>query len=97
MMRKKTQMTFASSGVFEQDDAENWAEIQRVLRGTKSRQTKFNNMIGAGEESDPSGDYPGRTDRAQSEAASREFYAHWRDLMLAPSPDETAAMREAAE
>ncbi|MBH5323483.1 aromatic ring-hydroxylating oxygenase subunit alpha [Aurantiacibacter sediminis] len=82
--RIKTQMTFASSGVFEQDDAENWTEIQRVLRGTKARKTLFNNMIGANESKDPSGKYPGRTDRAQSEAASREFYSWWRDLMLQP-------------
>ncbi|MEM9840386.1 MAG: aromatic ring-hydroxylating dioxygenase subunit alpha, partial [Pseudomonadota bacterium] len=69
-------------------DAENWAEIQRVLRGSKARRTKLNNQIGLGQLTDESGTYPGTTDAAISEAGSRGFYAHWRDLMLKPMPRE---------
>ena len=81
-MRRRTQFTFASSGVFEQDDAENWAEVQRLLRGAKARASVFNNQIGAGQDADPAGVYPGVTDEAMSEAAARGFYARWRDMMM---------------
>jgi phenylpropionate dioxygenase-like ring-hydroxylating dioxygenase large terminal subunit len=81
-MRRVTQATFASSGIFEQDDAENWAEVQRTLKGMVGQRSLFNNQIGAGEEIDPEGVYPGVTDQAISESAARGLYAHWRDLML---------------
>lgn len=87
-IRLRNQMSFGSSGIFEQDDAENWVEIQRVLRGPKARRTKLNNQIGAGELADETGMYPGTSDRPHSEAASREFYGHWRDLMLTPMEGE---------
>ncbi|MFY9351049.1 MAG: aromatic ring-hydroxylating dioxygenase subunit alpha [Sphingobium sp.] len=80
--RLQTQFTFASSGVFEQDDAENWAEVQRALRGPMGRSAVFNNQIGRGESRDPDGIFPGTTDFAMSEAAARGFYAHWQKLML---------------
>ncbi|MEQ9587360.1 MAG: aromatic ring-hydroxylating dioxygenase subunit alpha [Parvibaculaceae bacterium] len=84
IMRVRTQMSFATSGIFEQDDAENWAEIQRALRGPKSRTTLFNNQLGQGEDVDTSGTYPGESDQPVSESASRGFYAQWRTLMQTP-------------
>jgi 3-phenylpropionate/trans-cinnamate dioxygenase alpha subunit len=81
--RRQTQFTFGSSGVFEQDDAENWAEIQRSFNGPVARRTPMNNQVGLGQSNDPDGLYPGQTDYVMSESAARGFYRRWRDLMMA--------------
>lgn len=86
-LRLSTLQTFGSSGVFEQDDAENWSEIMRVLDGHISRQTNLHIGLGQDQESDPESKAPGTTDFVLSEAAARSFYGRWaRMLETGPVP-----------
>jgi phenylpropionate dioxygenase-like ring-hydroxylating dioxygenase large terminal subunit len=72
--------TFSPAGIFEQDDGENWAEIQRILSGSQARRGRLNVQMGKGHEfEDP--EYPGRINRVYSETAARSFYAHWLRLL----------------
>jgi len=83
--RKVYVQTFGSSGMFEQDDTENW-EMQ--TRGSLSslsfdRPVILNYAMGMGRE--PLRDFPGPGvvyDGKYSEAAARGFYQHWLDLMV---------------
>jgi hypothetical protein len=85
-LRKSTLRTFGSSGVFEQDDAENWAEVTRSLRGARAGETWFNLSLGGGQDQDPEGRAPGVTDTVLSEAAARSFYGRWARLLEAGPP-----------
>ncbi len=74
--------TFSASGVFEQDDGENWASIQGVVEGYVARGTKFNALMGSGYESLAHPDYPEcfpkNMSSCFSEEAGRKFYIEWR-------------------
>lgn len=84
-LRKTTLRTFGTSGMFEQDDSENWTEIMRALKGAEARQTRFHLGLGLGQSTDPDGKAPGKTDDLLSEAAARAFYGRWAQ-MLADGP-----------
>ncbi|HMN78978.1 MAG TPA: aromatic ring-hydroxylating dioxygenase subunit alpha [Burkholderiaceae bacterium] len=89
--------TFGPAGILEQDDLENWVEIQKVLRGTKARQTQFCAQMGRGHDViDPAG-YKGRTSYVMSEMAARGFYGHWKDMMLAESWPQLQQRRRGAQ
>ena len=62
--------SFSASGVFEQDDGENWVMIQDVLRGYKARQTRFNATMGKGRAGDHD-ELPGVIGHVYSEEAAR--------------------------
>ncbi len=80
--------TFSAGGVFEQDDGENWVEIQRVLRGHKSRSTRFNVAMGKGHAGRDNPDFPGITNYVYGEEAARGFYQHWARMLAAADWDE---------
>uniref|UniRef100_UPI002354F10D aromatic ring-hydroxylating dioxygenase subunit alpha n=1 Tax=Nevskia ramosa TaxID=64002 RepID=UPI002354F10D len=82
--------TFSPAGMFEQDDGENWIEVQRVLRGTKSRRQPFNLQMGLGNEQSDSR-FPGKLSYVFSEAAARGFYTRWARMMARESHAELAA------
>ncbi|WP_428382811.1 aromatic ring-hydroxylating oxygenase subunit alpha [Nevskia ramosa] len=82
--------TFSPAGMFEQDDGENWIEVQRVLRGTKSRCQPFNLQMGLGNEQSDSR-FPGKLSYVFSEAAARGFYTRWARMMARESHAELAA------
>jgi phenylpropionate dioxygenase-like ring-hydroxylating dioxygenase large terminal subunit len=46
-------MCFGSSGMFEQDDVENWTSITRVAHGQMARRLKLNNRMGLDQEGRP--------------------------------------------
>jgi phenylpropionate dioxygenase-like ring-hydroxylating dioxygenase large terminal subunit len=50
---KAYQMCFGSSGMFEQDDMENWSSITRVARGAMARRLQLNNRMGLLENNEP--------------------------------------------
>lgn len=79
--RRGVGRTFSPSGVFEQDDAENWSAIQRTLRGARARRTRFNAQMGRGrpaqDHPDYPGAFPGHLHDCFSEEAGRGFYARW--------------------
>jgi phenylpropionate dioxygenase-like ring-hydroxylating dioxygenase large terminal subunit len=88
--RRGTLRTFSPSGVFEQDDGENWAEIQHVLRGHIAQQCRFNLQMGLGSDDDDDPDFPGRGNRVYCETAARGFYGRWAQLLSGASWDELA-------
>lgn len=73
--------TFGVAGIFEQEDAIHWAEIQRVASTPRARRTPLNAELGLAQERDPSGRFPGVTDAAVTEAGTRSFYRRWSELM----------------
>ncbi len=84
--------TFSSSGLFEQDDGENWNEIQKVLRGYKARQYALNAQMGIGRAGVDVDGYPGRTlPQSLGEEPARGMYRRWYDLIKGLSWDELAA------
>jgi phenylpropionate dioxygenase-like ring-hydroxylating dioxygenase large terminal subunit len=80
-MRRAAMRTFSASGIFEQDDGENWLEIQRVLRGYMARQRPFNVQMGIGHERYDDPQFPGKTNQVYCEMAARGFYRRWAELL----------------
>ncbi|MFF0543198.1 aromatic ring-hydroxylating dioxygenase subunit alpha [Nocardia thailandica] len=76
--------TFGPSGIFEQDDGENWSEVQAISHGFITNTVPLNYQMGLGSERED-GRYPGTTSELYSDAAGRAFYAHWRELMNTPA------------
>lgn len=76
--------TFGPSGIFEQDDGENWSEVQAISRGFITNRVPLNYQMGLGSERHD-GRHPGITSELYSDAAGRAFYGRWRDVMNTPS------------
>ncbi|MDX3615571.1 aromatic ring-hydroxylating dioxygenase subunit alpha [Streptomyces europaeiscabiei] len=76
--------TFGPSGIFEQDDGENWSEVQAISHGFITGGVALNYQMGMGSERED-GRHPGRTSELYSDAAGRAFYARWRELMNTPA------------
>jgi len=101
--RDRITRMFGTSGIFEQDDAENWIEVQRVLRGRRAQQSPFNVSMGEGtRREDP--EMPGIISNMFSEEAARGFYTHWARMMdgqsweeLAQSPDSDRSSGKAGD
>lgn len=79
-MRRNALRTFSAGGIFEAEDGENWAEIQDVLKGRRSRQADFDFSMGLGATGSEPG-FPGRISNIYSEEAGRGFYRRWLELM----------------
>jgi phenylpropionate dioxygenase-like ring-hydroxylating dioxygenase large terminal subunit len=80
--RRGITQTFSASGTFEQDDGENWTTIQRTLRGTMARRTRFNIQMGLGRANPNHPEFPGITNDVYSEEAARGFYGEWLRMMM---------------
>lgn len=76
--------TFGPSGIFEQDDGENWSEVQSISHGFITNRTPLNYQMGLGSER-KDGVYPGATSELYSDAAGRSFYRRWAELMNTPA------------
>lgn len=76
--------TFGPSGIFEQDDGENWSECQSIAHGFITNGVALNYQMGIGTERSD-GRYPGTTSDLYSDAAGRSFYARWSALMNTPA------------
>jgi 3-phenylpropionate/trans-cinnamate dioxygenase alpha subunit len=76
--------TFGPSGIFEQDDGENWSEVQAISHGFITNGVALNYQMGMGSERED-GTYPGTTSELYSDAAGRSFYARWQSLMNTPA------------
>jgi hypothetical protein len=81
--------TFGTSGVFEQDDAENWRSITRALRGQFVKQGQdLNYQMGRGV-LEPDENWPGPGEAYPmdyAEANQRNFHEYWMQLMSAGTP-----------
>ena len=84
--------TFGPSGIFEQDDGENWGEVQAISRGFMTSRVPLNYQMGLGTERDD-GRYPGTTSELYSDSAGRAFYRRWRDMMNTPAWHESGERR----
>lgn len=82
---------FGPAGFLEQDDSENWAEVQKVLRGSRARKTQLCLEMGLGGERVRDDGIPGITNYIFSETAARALYRRWADLLLCASWDEVNA------
>jgi 3-phenylpropionate/trans-cinnamate dioxygenase alpha subunit len=76
--------TFGPSGIFEQDDGENWSEVQVISHGFITNSVPLNYQMGLGSERHDDR-HPGITSELYSDAAARAFYARWCDLMTTPA------------
>jgi phenylpropionate dioxygenase-like ring-hydroxylating dioxygenase large terminal subunit len=86
LSRKAYILTFGPSGIFEQDDTENWAHITANARGAVARRAAtFNYTMGLGRTPLVDGFAgPGAvTDTKFQEANARNFYGRWLEMMLA--------------
>jgi len=73
---------FGPAGFLEQDDSENWAEIQKILRGNRARKSQLCLEMGLGNEKRREDGVPGITNYIFSETAARGLYKHWADLLI---------------
>jgi len=94
-------MCFGSSGMFEQDDVENWTSITRVARGQMAKRLNLHGRMGLKRDGTPVTDpipwpAPGRAYTGFSEHNQRELLGLWCDLMEA-GPRERGVEEDAAE
>jgi phthalate 3,4-dioxygenase subunit alpha len=82
-------MCFGVSGMFEQDDVENWTSITNVARGQLAKRIPLNNTMGlsadrSGPRIAPVADWPGpgRAFMGLGEYNQRDFLARWGGQML---------------
>jgi phthalate 3,4-dioxygenase subunit alpha len=85
-------MCFGSSGMFEQDDVENWTSITSMAKGRLATRLKLNSRMGldrAGRTLDePIADWPGpgQAFTGFGEYNQLGLLNRWGDLMLDPAP-----------
>jgi phenylpropionate dioxygenase-like ring-hydroxylating dioxygenase large terminal subunit len=84
---RNSQYNFNVSGMFEQDDGENWNQCSASSRGHIGRQHDFNYQMGLGHDERMEG-FPGRRGFAFSEINQRGFYKRWREMMRLDTWDE---------
>lgn len=83
---------FGPSGVFEQDDMDNWQECTRSCRGAVARRHQLNTKMGLGHDRYVKELGGWASDWRCSENNHRHFYKRWLQLMKAESWSEVAAM-----
>jgi 3-phenylpropionate/trans-cinnamate dioxygenase alpha subunit len=79
-IRRQSAYNFNPSGMFEQDDGENWNQCTASSRGYIARQYPFNYQMGLGHDQAME-EYPGRRGANFAELNQRGFYQRWRELM----------------
>ncbi len=78
--------TFSPGGLFEQDDAENWVEEQRIMRGYMARRSPLVYTMRMGEARRDQHGLPGVTvNHPYADEGSRGMYRHYLDLMVSPT------------
>jgi PAH dioxygenase large subunit len=79
--------TFGPSGVFEQDDLENWEECTRVNKGKIAQQYKFHHQMNVHVPVDPEFPGPGRAWKGSyGERTQIAFYAEWQRWLTQSKP-----------
>jgi phenylpropionate dioxygenase-like ring-hydroxylating dioxygenase large terminal subunit len=86
-------MCFGSSGMFEQDDVENWVSITTTAKGKMARRLLLNNRMGLTHDGDPIVEQyddfggPGVAYQGFGEHNQRHWFAMWADLIEQPAPE----------
>lgn len=88
-VRVEVLRTFSAGGMFEQDDAENWLEEQRILRGHIARRYPLAYQAQIDRARLDEDGLPGVTaPTGYADEGSRGLYRHWADMMSgAPWPE----------
>lgn len=86
-LRRLSVLTFGVSGIFEQDDGDNWAQIQRNLTSPIVRNAPFSFQMGLNRTPDTDAELPGQLGPPIGEMASRGFFGRWQELMNHHGPD----------
>lgn len=74
--------TFSPGGLFEQDDAENWSEEQRIMRGFVARRSPLLYAMRLGDAQLDANGLPGVTvNHPYADEGARGMYRHYLDLM----------------
>lgn len=86
-LRRQYEIAFGPTGMFEQDDGENWRECQKGMQGFVGRKVEHNMFLGMGKEQ-PASEFlgegvPGRGGDIWSEHNQRQFIRHWQAFMSA--------------
>lgn len=80
-------LTFSPSGIFEQDDVENFSDIHATLRGPAGRASRLDYRMGLGRPPVESFAGPGTVYQGKyCEANGRAFYRRWLELLAAEEP-----------
>jgi len=79
-LRRFTALTFGTSGLYEQDDGENWVAIQNNLMSPRVRSMGVNLQASLGRGRNES-DCDGRTGPVIGEMAARGYFHRWYELM----------------
>lgn len=88
-IRVRVLRTFSPGGLFEQDDAENWVEEQRIMRGYMARQNPLVYAMRLGGAQRDVNGLPGVTvDHPYADEGSRGMYRHYVDMMKSATWDE---------
>ena len=83
--RRAVARGFSPSGVFEQDDMDNWQECTNTSRGVVSRRIPLNIQMGIGHEGFDENFMARTSDYRYSEMGHRAYYHRWAQLMSAES------------
>jgi phenylpropionate dioxygenase-like ring-hydroxylating dioxygenase large terminal subunit len=90
-VRQQYIFSFGPSGIFEQEDGENWSQCTASTRGWIGRRLEFNYQMGLHHEQNVQDaletNLPGTMGGIWSEINQRGFYRRWRDLMTAGDGD----------
>jgi len=88
-IRRSAQRHFSPSGMFEQDDMDNWELSTKAATGTIMRNYPLNYSMGLGHEAWVKDDgLPLRQDAINDESNQRAFYGGWARFMTGKSWDE---------
>jgi phenylpropionate dioxygenase-like ring-hydroxylating dioxygenase large terminal subunit len=85
-------MCFGSSGMFEQDDVENWTSITEVSRGEMAKSLRLNSRMGIDVDGNPirqplaEWPGPGQSYRGFAEYGQRRMLARWAALLTDDTP-----------
>ena len=84
--RQMAQRHFSPSGMFEQDDGENWEQSTLAAMGAVARRYPLNYQMGLGHETFVrDGDGPARWNSLMNEHNQRAYYKRWAEMMSAGS------------
>jgi len=86
-MRFVSQYRFSPSGVFEQDDMDNWAQVTGAAKSLIGRRYPANYQM-SGNEPPIALDLPGRTMSRFSDNNQLNLYMHWAKVLEAKNWDE---------
>lgn len=99
LIRQAAQRHFSPSGLFEQDDMDNWEQSTQAAAGTIARHYPLNYSMGIGHEEwvEARDGLPRRIESIKDESNQRAFYGGWAEIMAAESWEDLLRARRERE